>query len=68
MIKLTESLAHDILCSIMDNHQNVINSLNISSMSTQTVSKVEHDLQNWSIPKEPFKRIYQIGNFRLANA
>ncbi|KAK4706224.1 hypothetical protein R3W88_034219 [Solanum pinnatisectum] len=43
----------------MDNRQHIVNSVNIS------ISKTENDLQNWSIPKEPFEKIYQFGNFSM---
>ena len=41
----------------MNNH--IANSVNIS------ISKEESRLQNWSIPKEPFQKIYQIRSFNL---
>ena len=40
-------------------NNNIVNSVNVS------LSKEESRLQNWSIPKEPFNKIYQIGNFNL---
>ncbi|KAK4721505.1 hypothetical protein R3W88_011738 [Solanum pinnatisectum] len=43
----------------MDNKQHIVNSVNIS------ISKMENDPQNWSIPKEPFEKIYQLGNFSM---
>ena len=46
----------------MDKNQNILNKINISSQSTK-IAKIENDLQNWSIPEEPFKKIYQLGNF-----
>ena len=41
----------------MNNH--IINSVNVS------ISKEEKRLQNWSIPKEPLQKSYQIGNLNL---
>ncbi|KAG5576343.1 hypothetical protein H5410_056477 [Solanum commersonii] len=46
----------------MENNQNILNSINLSSQSTK-IAKLENDLQNWSIPEEPFKKIYHLGNF-----
>ncbi|KAK4731465.1 hypothetical protein R3W88_024453 [Solanum pinnatisectum] len=43
----------------MDNSQHIVNSVNLS------ISKKENDLQNWCIPKEPFEKIYQLGNFSI---
>ncbi|KAK4728986.1 hypothetical protein R3W88_021974 [Solanum pinnatisectum] len=46
----------------MDKNQHILNNINLSSQATK-IAKVENDLQNWSIPEETFKKIYQIGNF-----
>ena len=41
------------------NSNNIVNSVNCS------ISKEDVRLQNWSIPKEPINKIYQIGNFNI---
>ena len=39
--------------------------MNNHIVNSASISKEEKRLQNWSISKEPFKKIYQIGNFNL---
>ncbi|XP_070034473.1 uncharacterized protein [Nicotiana tomentosiformis] len=46
----------------MNQNQHVLNRVNLSSAATK-IAKLETDLQNWNIPNEPFKKIYELENF-----
>ena len=46
----------------MNSNNHIKNTINLSSQVTQ-ITNIENNLQNWSIPEEPFKTIYQIGKF-----
>ena len=48
--------------SSSSNKQTLINSNNLSAVATK-IAKVENDLQNWNIPREPFRSIYNTGKF-----
>ncbi|XP_060183118.1 uncharacterized protein LOC132613080 [Lycium barbarum] len=43
-------------------NMDVLNSVNMSTQATR-IAKAENDLQNWNIPKEPFRQIYNTGKF-----